>query len=102
MDPSSNTNNLTGAGSQDAFIAKYDGNYTPDNPAFFKWAFNTRGAGNESIEGMHVDNAGNIYLCGFSDAPASTDLDPSSGTQFLTSYGSTDIYIAKYLSLIHI
>ncbi len=88
FDPGVGTAELTFAGANDIFIAKFDtsGNYL--------WAKNIGSTGNETANNIAVDSSGNTYITGvFSNT---VDFDPGAGTAELTSTGLTDIFIAKY------
>ncbi|MBC7862376.1 MAG: T9SS type A sorting domain-containing protein [Bacteroidia bacterium] len=80
--------NLTPSGSQFAYVTKNDsdGNYI--------WVKQFRGNGANFPLAMDVDNAGNVYTCGFfSD---STDFDPGPGIYKLGTAGSAlNSYISK-------
>ncbi len=90
FDPSSSTSLLTSNGGIDAFIAKYDtlGNYV--------WALSYGGTGTDQGYGLSIDGSGNIYGTGMFQN--TVDFDPSSNTYYLTSNGSSDIYINKFSS----
>jgi len=98
-DPSSNTNNITGATSSssvDVFVAKYDGNTTPSNSSFYKWAFTTGGTGTDLPYKIVADGSGNIYVAGAIVGTTAIDVDPSSNSNTLTGAGGNDMFIAKY------
>jgi hypothetical protein len=84
------TANLTGAGGNDIFLAKYDasGNYI--------WAKGMGGTGTGGNRGtsLCLDGSGNVLLTGFFNGTA--DFDPGVGVANLTSVGYTDIFLAKY------
>lgn len=88
FDPGPGTVNLVAtAGNRNMFFAKYDasGNY------IFAKAI----TGADIIgSGISVDQSGNIYITGYFQGSA--DFDPGSGIVTKTSFGSTDILIAKY------
>ncbi len=87
FDPGAGTANLTSAGNNDIFIAKYDasGNYV--------WAGNMGGTSADYGYGIAVDGSGNSYVTGYFQGTA--DFDPSANTYNLTSAGSSDIFVAK-------
>ena len=92
FDPGSGTANLTSAGGNDIFVARYDsaGNYV--------WAFNLGGTGSDAGEVVLNDGTGNFYLGG-EFGSASIDMDPGTGTLILnnaSSSSSQDPFIAKY------
>ncbi len=97
MDPSSNTNNITNAGVDDIFLAKYDGNYLPSSTSFYKWAFAIGSSNYDYGKDFALDAGGNIYLVGSTYGNTSIDMDPSSNTQSVSFHGNGyDIIIAKY------
>ena len=69
------TTTSSGAGSYDAFIAKYD------NSGAIQWQRTLGGTGDDRGYGIAVDSSGNVYIIGYTD---------NSGT------GSNDALIAKY------
>ena len=77
--------NLTSAGAQDGAISKYD----PDGNLI--WAVRVGGTGNDDVNAVDVDNAGNIYVTGIFQVTA--DFDPGVGTASLTSFGGYDMFI---------
>lgn len=89
LDPSAAIANFTASGS-DAFICKLNqtGNYI--------WGFTLSGSGSESVNGISVDNSGNIYLTGAFGS--TTDFDPGVGVVNLISSGTQDVFVAKYNS----
>lgn len=50
--------------------------------------------GNITVNGLHVDLAGNVYVAG--SFAGTADFDPGAGVQNRISAGSNDIFIAKY------
>lgn len=87
------TNNLTSAGSTDAFVLKLGstGNYA--------WAKKTGGPGADQVNDIAIDGsifaavAGNVYVTGeFSNT---VDFNPGASTFNLVSAGSTDAYTQK-------
>ena len=75
---------LTSHGGNDIVIAKYDSN------GICLWAKNAGGTGNDNGLSIAVDGNGNCILTGYFAATATF------GSYQLTSYGATDIFIAKY------
>ncbi|MBI3123960.1 MAG: SBBP repeat-containing protein [Ignavibacteriales bacterium] len=88
FDPSGGTTNLTSAGSNDAFFAKYN------SSGVLQWAKNVGGANDDRSQSISVDESGYTYIAGFFRETA--DFDPSAGTTNLTSAGVDDIFFAKY------
>jgi Domain of unknown function (DUF4347)/Beta-propeller repeat/FG-GAP-like repeat len=78
---------LTSAGERDLFISKQDsrGNHL--------WAKRLGGTDDEFVNGISLDNAGNVYTIGY--FYGTTDFDPSASTANLTSVGQYDIFISK-------
>lgn len=103
-DPSSNTNNVTGAtvtSSNDHFVAKYDGTLDPSNTSFYKWAFTTGGTGADVLNSITIDGSSNVYVAGSITGTTSTsiDADPSSNTNNVTGAtvsSSLDHFAGKY------
>ncbi len=75
---------LTGAGSGDIFVAKYDplGNIV--------WANNAGGTGSDRAHAIAVDNAGNCYISGYFIGSANFGSTTIKGDRF------DDAFIAKY------
>ncbi|MBX7205597.1 MAG: T9SS type A sorting domain-containing protein [Bacteroidia bacterium] len=97
MDPSSNTNNITGAGNNDGFVAKYDGSLTPSSTSFYKWAFRFGGTGSNDDISYDMTNSGSdIYITGRISGTTAIDMDPSTGTYSVTGAGGYDVIAAKY------
>ncbi|WP_323796380.1 SBBP repeat-containing protein [Nisaea sp.] len=88
FDPGAGTANLTSAGSEDVFIAKYD------SSGDLAWAKNVGGTNTDRGHSIQVDSSGNSYVTGYFNGTA--DFDPGAGTANLTSAGSSDVFIAKY------
>ena len=88
FDPGSGTANLTSAGGNDMFFAKYDyaGNYI--------WAYHIGESDYDIGYSITLDTSANIYITGkFS---GTTDFDPGTGTANLISAGGSDVFFAKY------
>ena len=98
FDPSANVSNLTSAGNLDIFLNKLDSDGT------FDWVRHMGGSGSNTGGGVAVDDGGNIYATGSFRTTAYFDLDIggvfSGGGAVvegrLNSFGSTDIYVAKF------
>lgn len=88
FDPGPGVVNLSTAGGEDAFVAKYSAT------GALVWA---RRLGGSAVfdrgHGIAVDAAGNVYTTGFFNDTA--DFDPGSGTFNMTSAGTDDIYVSK-------
>lgn len=89
FNPGSGTNNLTSAGSTDAFVQKMT------SSGVYSWAKKIGGTGADQANSVAV--AGDVYTTGnFSNT---VDFNPASGSVFnLSSGGSTDIFIQKLYS----
>lgn len=87
FDPGAGTENLTSAGSQDAFIAKL--NTTGD----YVWAKSLGGTDNDQALSISVDGTGYVYTSGTFSGTG--DFDPGAGTENLTSNGFQDAFISK-------
>ena len=77
---------LNTAGSSDIFIAKYTSTGT------VLWAVSAGGLDYDQGESVTTDNLGNVIVTGFFNGSATF------GTVTLTSFGSYDIFTAKYTS----
>ena len=76
---------LTSAGDADIFVAKYDA------AGSVLWARSAGGTSHDQGRGIAVDTAGNSYVTGHYDTTA--NFCPF----MLTSAGSVDIFVAKYV-----
>ncbi len=76
------------SGSNDIYIAKFDsdGNYI--------WAKGIGSTGDDRGNEILIHSSGDILLTG--NFNNTVDFDPGAGVSSLTSFGSGDIYIAKY------
>lgn len=87
FDPGPGTFNLTGAGFDDVFISKLDGN------GDFLWARSMGGSQDERGNSISTDSSGNVFTTG--QFAGTVDFDPGAGTFNLTSAGGDDIFISK-------
>ena len=78
--------NLTSSGATEIFIAKLS------NDGLWQWAVSAGGSGYDLGLGIAVDSSGNAYVTGMIDGTVTL------GSINLTSYGETDIFIAKLSS----
>jgi phage-related tail fiber protein len=89
FDPEAGTQNLTSAGGNDIFLAKYDASGN------FIWTKSMGGTGGDIGYALAIDASGNSYISGY--FTGTVDFDPGAGTQNLTSSAtSPDIFLAKY------
>ena len=89
FDPGSNVSSMTTTGSfQDAYILKLDsgGNY--------RWSKQLGGSYDELAYSIALDASANVYTTGVLIS-SQADFDPGSGTYYLSSFGSLDIYVSK-------
>lgn len=87
FDPGAGTSNIS-AVTTDAFLLSIDASGN------FKFAEKLSGPGINSGKTIYVDELINIYITGsFND---SIDLDPSVSTNYVSTVGGKDIFIAKY------
>ena len=82
--------NLTSAGAQDIFAAKYSASGTN------LWAIRAGGTQPDLAipGGIWLDAATNIHICG--NFRGTADFDPGPGTANRTSAGDSDVFVAKY------
>lgn len=81
------TANVTSAGAQDVFVAKYN------SAGVLQWLVSGGGAGADIGHGITVDNSGNVIITGEFSGTATF------GSQTLTSMnGSIDVFTVKYSS----
>lgn len=88
FDPSNATFSMTTIGDKSAFFAKYSAQGQFINATMIG------GSGFEIGKAIAVDLQDNIYITG--DFRGVVDFDPSGSTNFVTSSGIRDIFIAKY------
>jgi len=81
------TYNLTSAGQQDIFVAKYS------STGALVWARGMGGASKDYGYGIAVGTDGSVYTTGSFQGAA--DFDPGGGTYNLTSAGGEDIFVSK-------
>ncbi|GAB3171676.1 SBBP repeat-containing protein [Telluribacter humicola] len=76
--------NLVHYGGDDIFVAKFDNNGN------LQWTQKAGGAGDDSGEGIAVDEHGMAYTTGYFSGTATF------GTTILTSSGGNDVFVAKF------
>ncbi|MFC2088949.1 SBBP repeat-containing protein [Calditrichota bacterium] len=89
FDPSIGTANLSSNGYHDIFFAKYN------SSGEYQWAHSIGGSETDIGKGIAVDGSGDIYIAGYFQG-TDIDFNPGSGTAYLSSNGSYDIYVGKY------
>lgn len=90
FDPSVSNANLTSAGSNDIFLAKYNSN------GQYQWAHSFGSSGGDRGHRVHIDATNSVYLTGYFVGTA--DFDPSVATANLSAVGSYDGFLAKFNS----
>lgn len=88
FDPGPGVFNMTSSSTDDIFISKFD------SAGNFIWAKQIAGAGQTLATQMVIDQTGNLYCTGY--IANTTDFDPGSGTLVPATYGSWDMFAAKY------
>jgi hypothetical protein len=87
FDPSSGTESISSAGSNDVFVVKLD------SSGQLVWAKSVGGTGNDQGNAVAVDSSGNVYVAGSFSGTA--DFDPGSGTANLSAVGFEDGFVLK-------
>jgi hypothetical protein len=87
FDPGPGTVALTSLGLTDVFLAKFSA------AGAFVWVARIGGTAAERVTSLARDAAGNLYLGGAFEG--STDFDPGTGSQILTSLGLEDGFVVK-------
>jgi hypothetical protein len=90
FDPGTGTLFLTSLGLSDGFLAKYTAT------GALVWASRIGGTSADTVTSLWRDGTGNLLLGGGFEGSA--DFDPGAGSQFLTSVGGTDGFVASYSS----
>lgn len=92
-DGEANETDLTSAGSEDVFVAKYDTN------GLLQWAKRAGGSGGRFFSDrgndIAIDNAGHAYVTGYFNGAATFGSGETNVT-ILNSSGGEDIFLAKY------
>ncbi|ESU22321.1 hypothetical protein FEDK69T_23040 [Flavobacterium enshiense DK69] len=88
FDPSVATANLTSAGYDDIFIAKYS------SSGSYIWVKGIGGTGFDASNDITLNSSGEVHITGYFSN--TVDFDPSASTANLTSAEYSDIFIAKY------
>ena len=88
FDPGTGVTVLTSIGLADIFLAKYTAT------GALVWASRLGGTVQDSVASLARDASGNLYIAGGFEGAA--DFDPGPATQFLTSVGGEDGFVAKF------
>lgn len=94
LDPTPTVNTKTSNGNYDAFLVKL--NSVGDTAEFvYTWGGNGMGYLVDSVNGIDVDDSGNVFVGGQFDT--TTDFDPTGGTYSITNTtGNIHSYISKF------
>ncbi len=90
FDPGSGVTVLTSIGLADIFLAKYSAT------GALVWADRIGGTAADSVTSLARDASGNLYIAGGFEG--ASDFDPGPGSQFLTSVGGEDGFVARFTS----
>jgi hypothetical protein len=90
FDPSSGTAVLTGKGSLDIFLAKYD------KDGKYLWAISIGGSELDAAYHLAIGPDNNVCMTGV--FRGTVDFDPSAGEKSFSSAGETDIFLCKFSS----
>ncbi|HBS87986.1 MAG: hypothetical protein A2W91_10290 [Bacteroidetes bacterium GWF2_38_335] len=90
FDPGTGSVNLTATGMGDVFVAKYDGSLN------YLTSFKLGGVAVETGTSIEIDASDNILVTG--TYMGTVDFDPGAGTVNRTSFGGSDVFVAKYNS----
>jgi hypothetical protein len=87
FNPGTGTYYMTASGSNGFFISKLDG------AGNFRWAQSMGGTSSQYGNAIRVDAAGKVYTTG--NFRGTTDFDPGSGTFYLSTTDSSNIFVHK-------
>jgi hypothetical protein len=87
--PSATSNEITSADRSDIFLAKYNSTGT------FQWAKRAGGTRDDNAYGIAVSGS-DVYVTGSFGGTANFNTPSATGSNEITSAGSTDIFLAKY------
>jgi hypothetical protein len=87
FDPDTTISNLTSAGNDDIFIAKYT------NHGNLIWCKRMGGTNQDEAVKMALDTAGNIYITGYFNG--TVDFNPNAGINSLTATGGRNTFVCK-------
>ena len=83
------SNELIPAGSDDIFLAKYDGSGN------FQWARRAGGTSSDIANGVSASGSA-VYVTGYFSSTANFNTPSASGSNEISSVGGTDIFLAKF------
>lgn len=89
LNPGMDVSNFTSKGCGDFFLVKLTGN------AQYIWGFNIGGSQCDYVWDIGIDPTNNVYLTGYYGS-TNVDFNPGAATNFMSSVGGYDIYLAKY------
>jgi len=88
FDFNSGSGNVTSMGQTDGFVAKYNNNGT------IQWGFSIASSSEDEVNGIAIDNAGNVFIAGtFGNT---VDFDPAASTYTMSTAINRQPFIAKY------
>ena len=87
FDTDTTMSNLTSAGNDDIFIAKYTNNGN------LIWCKRIGGANQDAAVKMALDSTGNIYITGYFNG--TVDFNPNAGVNSLTATGGRNTFVCK-------
>jgi Domain of unknown function (DUF4347) len=90
FDPGNGTAVMTSISGNDGFFAKFNSN----GDRIWAYQLGAAGYGYESVNAIHVDTNGAIYLTG--EFTETTDFDPGIAVSSLTSTGQRDAFVARF------
>ena len=83
------SNELVPAGSDDVFLAKFDGSGN------FQWARRAGGTSSDIANGVSASGSA-VYITGYFSSTANFNTPSAPGSNEITSVGGTDIFLAKF------
>jgi Secretion system C-terminal sorting domain len=83
------SNEISSGGSDDVFLAKYDGSGN------FQWARRAGGTSSDIAYGVSASGSA-VYITGYFSSTANFNTPSASGSNEISSVGSSDIFLAKF------